>query len=511
LVGTARDITERKVSEKALDESRKELQAIYDNAPVMLCVIDKDHRIDFANEAFTNLVGYEESEIMGGLLGGVVGCINSLDDPRGCGFGPKCAACTLKNAIDKSFKYQDGQHNIEYQTTINLKGELKDISLLGSTALIETNGQQKLLLSLHNITDRKAAEDALQKSETLLRTFIDNFPFEIWARDINSIGILENRKFIEHFGSIIGIKPVDDTRVDKETIKLWQNINKRVFAGETLDEEYEFEVGGKMRHYQQIVFPIKDAEKINGIAGFNIDITARKLAEKALSESQEMLQNFAAHLQNVREEERVLLAREIHDELGQILVAVKIDLGMLKQNVIKSIKKENVTEILEKFDNVVNLVDNTIKTARKIMTDLRPEVLELLGFTEAVKLHFKNFGERYHVKTEFINTFDNMNIDPQQEIALFRIIQEALNNVAKHAKASKVKIEFKLNSGKLILTIQDNGIGIDDTKGKKADSYGLIGMKERVFLLGGDLTIQGEKNKGTIVRIEMPHKLMPEV
>ena len=116
----------------------------------------------------------------------------------------------------------------------------------------------------------------------------------------------------------------------------------------------------------------------------------------------------------------------------------------------------------------------------------------------------KNFGERYHIAAKFTNAIENLEIDSQKSIALFRIIQEALNNVAKHAHATSVKIELILIENKLVLTIVDNGIGIDENTSRKTESYGLIGMNERVFLLGGELYIKGKKNVGTIIKVEMP-------
>jgi len=178
---------------------------------------------------------------------------------------------------------------------------------------------------------------------------------------------------------------------------------------------------------------------------------------------------------------------------------------MLKQNVIKGISKVHSESVLSKFDVLFGLVDNTIKTARKIMTDLRPEVLDLLGFIETIKQHLNAFQERYKITCHFENTITSLELDSQQSVALFRIIQEALNNVAKHSKATELRVVFEKKNNKLILEIVDNGIGFDENHKKNADSYGLIGMKERVFLLDGELTITGKKNLGTSIKVVMPY------
>jgi signal transduction histidine kinase len=202
-----------------------------------------------------------------------------------------------------------------------------------------------------------------------------------------------------------------------------------------------------------------------GIAGINIDITERKQAEVSLKDSKEKLQKFATHLQNVREEEKIALAREIHDDLGQILVALKIDVGLLKQRIIKGFSLAGSEDILTRFDNLVGLIDNTIRTARRIMNGLRPEQLELLGFVGAIKMHLREFEERHKLQCELICNipdYSKLEINPQQTLALFRILQEALNNVAKHAKAKHVTVQLNMDSDKLKLQISDNGIGFDE-------------------------------------------------
>jgi PAS domain S-box-containing protein len=635
---------EREAAEHALELSRNELKTICDYAPVMMCVVDDGMCIQFANKAFTALTGAIESESIGGVVGEMVGCVHSFEDPRGCGHGANCSDCGLRAAMENTFRTGDGHQNVEYQSTFVVDGISRDVSLLGSTAIINYGDHKSLLLCLHDITDRKQAEDALQKSEMLLRTFIENTPFEIWARDVNNVGILENKKFVDHYDTIIGKTPKSDHSIDDSVAKLWETNNERAFTGEMIDEECVFLFNSKERIYQQIIFPIYINSKLIGIAGFNIDITERKRIEKelidqkqffeqmfmqsslstqildrngwcqrinpklsqlfgveakniegkvynifddgkliqksvvpklekvfskgktaewevlydievvtnsqdvetnenkkvwfsnwaypimdlmgeithviiqhtditdrkktqeALSESQEQLKKFAAHLQDVREEERVLLAREIHDELGQILIAIKIDMGMLKQTVLKEIDQKYSDEILTKFGTLSGLVDNTIKTARKIMTDLRPEVLDLLGFTDAVKQHLRSFQDRHKVLCKFENNAEKVELNSQQSVALFRIIQEALNNVAKHSRATEVRIRVGQGAGQLTLEVADNGIGFNENNKRNAESYGLIGMKERVFLLDGELIILSEENKGTTIKITMPYK-----
>ncbi len=234
--------------------------------------------------------------------------------------------------------------------------------------------------------------------------------------------------------------------------------------------------------------------------GTHKDIHQQKLAEEKLLQYKEQLKQFACHLQDARESERLLLAREIHDELGQILVAVKIEMGMMKQKMLKIHCVEEHPDLIVNFEHILELVDNTINTTRKIMTDLRPEVLNMLGFLDAAKLLITNFEKRYQIECHFLCDEKLPELDMQHSLTLYRILQESLNNIAKHSKATEITIEFKYSNNELTLIINDNGIGIRDSDRQRVDSYGLIGMNERVSSLDGELSITGKPGEGTLVK-----------
>ncbi len=396
------------------------------------------------------------------------------------------------------------KYEVEYRIR-DIDNKYKYFYDIGSITKFDSNGKPLLVSGLIlDITERKHSEDALLKSEMFLRTFINNVPFQIWARDDNNIGILENKHFVENFGSILGKKPGKGGLLSDELTERWYKYTNRVLKGEVIDEEVTILKEDVRIEQQQIIFPIKANAKIIGTAGFIIDITERKLVQEALRDSQEQLKNFAAHLQNVREEERILLAREIHDELGQILVAIKIDLGLLKHKVFDNIDRKKDIELKMLYEHLSNLVGNTIKTSRRIMTDLRPELLDILGLVDAMRSHANSFQERHSIECVFESAVQSIDIDAQRSVAIFRILQESLTNIAKHAMATQVSIRLGINEkDRLFLEIKDNGKGFDLEKKRKNESYGLIGMKERAYLLGGDLFVLSSPGKGTTVRIEM--------
>jgi len=233
------------------------------------------------------------------------------------------------------------------------------------------------------------------------------------------------------------------------------------------------------------------------------------IVNKELNNSQQELRNFATHIQHVREEEKLSLSREIHDDLGQILVALKIDLGLFERKLSKGIENTTSEELLSQLNGLSNLVDKTIKSARRIINGLRPELIELLGLEEACKSYLRDFEETHHINSGFESTIMHLNIDLEKSVALFRIFQEVLNNIIKHAKATLVTVQLSNPAGKLVFQVVDNGVGFDENHQSRQDSYGLIGMKERVFLLEGKLFITSKVGQGTSIRVEIPYSSNP--
>jgi len=234
------------------------------------------------------------------------------------------------------------------------------------------------------------------------------------------------------------------------------------------------------------------------------DITARKIAEEELRDSREHLRNFASNLQKAREDERASLALEIHDSLAQYLVALKMDIGLFKKKVTKPDEILSKELIGEKMDQLILQVDNANKVARRIMNGLRPEQLELLGFVEAAEVYLREFEKNHHITCTFQNSIQHTYIPFDQTLALFRILQETLHNILKHAMATQVVVSLRAVNQKIEMQVVDNGVGFDVGVKGRFDSYGLIGMKERVKLLMGDFELTSALGQGTSVRVEIP-------
>ena len=214
--------------------------------------------------------------------------------------------------------------------------------------------------------------------------------------------------------------------------------------------------------------------------------------------------SLSSYLQEAREEERKTIAREIHDELGQLLTAMKIQLSLLPEEI-----KNDATAALERTEAMKKQIDGAIATVKNIITKLRPGLLDDLGLAAAIEWQAHEFQMRTGVVCDVKLTSDKISLEQEVSTAVFRILQETLTNVARHAKATRVQIELVQQTSTLLLTIRDNGKGITDEEIHHPESFGLIGIRERVSSFNGDLEICGTPNKGTTIRVSIPLNIEP--
>ena len=234
-------------------------------------------------------------------------------------------------------------------------------------------------------------------------------------------------------------------------------------------------------------------------AGTLIEVTERKRAEEALKKSREELRALSKYLQSAIENERIKIARDIHDELGQVLTAIKFDVAWLKDQ----ISKDRQT-VLEKAGATMSLIDNAIQSVRRIVSDLRPGLLDDIGLVAAIEWQAGEYEKLTGVKHHVVTEPENICVDSDLSTAIFRVCQEAMTNAARHAKANHVLIKVILKNEILELLIMDNGIGIDQNKVSDSKSFGLMGMRERITAFGGWIDISRGVNGGTKVMVKIP-------
>jgi PAS domain S-box-containing protein len=239
------------------------------------------------------------------------------------------------------------------------------------------------------------------------------------------------------------------------------------------------------------------AGRMTRLHGTGQDITELREAEEGLERSQQQLRALSAHLQSVREQERTRIAREIHDELGQALTALKLDVASLAR------KSAGDPVIEQKTRAMVELINETIQTVRRIATELRPAILDDLGLPAALEWQTHEFQKRTGLACE-LKMDPDLKVAPGPSTELFRVFQETLTNIVRHARASAVTIYFGRQDDRVVLEVRDNGVGIAETQVSGLRSLGITGMRERVHLLGGDIQLTGIPGQGTTVRIQVP-------
>jgi PAS domain S-box-containing protein len=257
--------------------------------------------------------------------------------------------------------------------------------------------------------------------------------------------------------------------------------------------------------HEQAEITFNEAGKPIRMIGTVQDLTDSKKAEDELKKSYEQLRELSAHLQSVREEERTNVAREIHDELGQVLTALKIDVSMLASKLYPDSK------LLEKTESMIKRIDETIQSVKRICAELRPTILDHFGLSAAIEWQVEEFETRTGIKCDVFFEPREIILDQDITTSVFRILQEAMTNVACHANATEVKVSLRLENDNVMLEVKDNGKGITEKQFSDPKSFGLIGIKERVNFFGGDVKINGMRDQGTTLIVSIPLRKKEEL
>jgi len=277
-------------------------------------------------------------------------------------------------------------------------------------------------------------------------------------------------------------------------------------TGDLWSDEYRFRCrDGHYSFVQDRGFIIRDpAGKARRMVGGMSDITQRKEAEQRIERSRRQLRALSARLANLREEERTRIAREIHDELGQLLTALKLDLRWMEKKLEDHAADPALNSVLDKLVQTVELADHTIAAVQKIASELRPGILDNLGLSAALAHEAGSFQKRTGLVCDLVLPETVPELSRDATTAVFRIFQEALTNIARHAEATRVRCEFKVDGDQAVLRIEDNGRGISPDALADPKSLGLLGMQERAAVLSGEVRIEPASPAGTRVILRLP-------
>jgi PAS domain S-box-containing protein len=281
----------------------------------------------------------------------------------------------------------------------------------------------------------------------------------------------------------------------------WRELVDRIIRGE-LNGPLEIQIitaAGLHKSFEATFRVVRLCDRPVAIEGIARDVTERLEAEKSLRSSREQLRSLAAKLQSVREEERTRIAREVHDELGQSLTGLKLDISSIASRL-----PAGEAALRERASPMARLIDESIQKVRTIATDLRPGILDNLGLVAALEWQAEEFQTRTGVKCDFVAKLDDDGFSPELCTALFRIFQETLTNVTRHAQATLLAVTLKELDGELWLEVRDNGLGINERQINWRESLGLLGMRERALAFGGEVAITGAPGLGTTVTVRVP-------
>ena len=487
-ISIEREITERKKAEEALVKERKLLRILIDNIPDYIYVKDRESRYITSNKGIIELYGYTSGEEIFGKT-----AVDIL--------GEEIAGAFLK---DDQRVLQSGQPIINREEPIYNKNGDKHWLL---TTKIPLKDEQNNIIGLvgisRDITESKKAVQALAESENYLRTIINTEPECIKLLNIN--GELEDMNpaglaMIEA-DSVQQVKGklVLNSIINKPYRKAFKSLTQNVFKGQS--ETLEFEITGLKgthRWLETHAVPLKNAEgKIISLLSISRDVTQRKKTDEELKEKNAQLKNLSKYLQRVREEERKSLAREVHDELGQLASVVKMDidwLGIRLTDLQPGAKK--------RIQHASGTADLMINTIRKIASALRPSMLDEFGLNASLQWQCKEFTSVNGIPCLFEQIFNDDGLSMEITTELFRICQESLTNVMRHAAATCVKVNITDTNNGILLCINDNGKGFETEQ--KKNTLGLIGMRERALSIKGILTIKSEPGKGTTICVIIP-------
>jgi PAS domain S-box-containing protein len=477
--GIVRDVTKRLAAEDALRESEARYKGLVDTAFDGV-LVHQDGTIATVNRAYAAMYGYTVEELVGRK-------VLELTPPEYREFVSTRIAGRVEGRYETLGLRKDGSR-------INIEVSAKDCLYKGAPAR---------LAAVRDLTETKRAEEALRASGQRYRL--------LFERNLSGVcrATLDGRILDcnEAFARIFGYQSRDDLLFAGMPglyggTNYWNSLLSRLRERRTLNN-LELYLERKDGSPVWVLGNVSLVAGNNGdspvIEGIWMDITERKLSEEELRNSRELLRALSTKLQLIREEERTHIAREIHDQLGQALTSLKIDLSLIADDL-----PEDGRYLLTRTAAMSKLFDETIQNLRRICSQLRPSALDNLGLTAAIEEELLEWHRRTGVRYDFVSNPQEFTIDAARATAVFRILQEALTNVARHTNAGSVEVHLTQRHGYVELIISDNGIGITEEQVYNPNSLGLIGMRERALQWGGKLDIRRGERGGTQIELVIP-------
>lgn len=475
---------EQKHESQANGSTAEDLYKMMANSSQVGFYVVQDKKFRFVNRHMAKYAAYRESEMLGM---DPVSIIHPAD---------------RKVAAKKAVRMLKGQRFSPYEfRIITSDGHIKWI--METVTSITFKGRRAILGNSMDITEQREASERLEELEALESSILDAIAQAVVGLHNRRINFANNA-----VKTIFGWNR--EELIGKSVTIFYRNEKDAGIIGErfysTLEHQRTFitEFPCRRKDGREILCRMKASrigEKLRDrrIVVTYEDITEQKKAEEELERSRQELRDLSTYLQSVREKESTRIARKIHDELGQSLTALQMDLSWLEQHL-----PGESESIHEKTLRMTRLVDSTIESVHKIMTELRPSLLDDLGLPDAIEWQANDFQKRSGIECKAFLDYGDMLIGRELATTIFRIFQETLTNIARHSKATQCSVSLTANEKQVCLEVTDNGVGITSRQIKDRQSFGIIGMRERAHLWGGTVHVAGGTNGGTTVTVAIP-------
>jgi PAS domain S-box-containing protein len=495
-IAIAQDITERKQAEERLKQSENQLAEAQRLANIGSWTLDlRSNTVTWSDELY-RIFGVQQSEFDHNYEA-VIRTTHPEDRDW------------LKGVIEDAVNTHR-PFSVYYRIT-KPTGEQRVLHARGAVVTDEHRNATRLHGTAQDVTERKQAEQALREAEQNYRDIFENAGEGIFQSTPEGRYIAANPALARMYGFAF----------PEELIQSLQDISLQVYVDPRRREEFkrQLEEEGSVRGFEHEVFR-RDGSRlwisVNARAvrgeqgeiqyyeGTARDITERKAAEEKLKATSEQLRKLSAKLQSAREEEATRIARELHDELGSTLTSLRWGLDEIDNTLSKTSAKSNANTLRSKIATMTSLVEGTLNTIRRISSELRPGILDEVGLLAAIRWEARQFEARTGIICDFESSIENAPVSREQSIAIFRIFQEALTNILRHASATRVGITMNGDGDEFVLTIRDDGRGITAQESSGQYSLGILGMRERAHLIEGEIDIQGVEGKGTVIVLRVP-------
>ncbi|MEO8135693.1 MAG: PAS domain S-box protein [Betaproteobacteria bacterium] len=493
-----RQVAERRISSRELRDVQARVGGIVESAMDAIISVNERQRVVQFNAAAERVFRWPRGAVLGQRLDMLIP--ERFRDAHG-------------SHIERFGHTATTSRDMGAQTILyGLRADGSEFPIEASISQHSESGSKLFTVILRDVTERESAIGQLARSEARLRGILDSAMDAIITVDEGQHIVLFNQAAEEVFGC-----PRDEAIGTPlgwfipERFRAGHGAHLRRFA-ETATTSRRMGmqriVTGVRRNGEE--FPMDSSISQIGEPGQRLftvilrDVTARVQADEALRQSRDEIRTLGLAAQNLREQEKSRVARELHDELGQALTALKIDVGWLKGQPITQ-----TPAIQSKLGSMQLLLDGTVAATRRISADLRPMVLDDLGLAAAADWLAETFTGRTGVPCELVVGPGIDDVHDPHATTIFRVLQESLTNIAKHANATQVEVTLEKDARQMTLVVRDNGAGFAPDAPRRPESFGLLGLRERTCLLGGDVAIDSAPGRGTVIQMQLPNEPRP--